>query len=66
VRGTDPSGKPITATILSIEGDEITIDRNHPLAGKTLYYDVIVAGVRDATREEAMHGHVHGPGGAHH
>ncbi|MCE9593795.1 MAG: peptidylprolyl isomerase [Planctomycetes bacterium] len=66
VRGVDPNGKPITATIVSIEGDEITIDRNHPLAGKTLYYDVIVAGVRDATREEALHGHVHGAGGAHH
>lgn len=66
LRGTDPNGRPVAATILKIEGEEVTVDRNHPLAGRTLHYDVIVAGVRDATREEVMHGHVHGPGGAHH
>ncbi|MCC6408498.1 MAG: peptidylprolyl isomerase [Planctomycetes bacterium] len=66
LRGTDPNGRPVAATIVKIEGEEVTLDRNHPLAGKTLHYDVIVAGIRDATREEAMHGHVHGPGDAHH
>jgi FKBP-type peptidyl-prolyl cis-trans isomerase SlyD len=66
LRGTDPNGRPVAATITKIDGELVTLDRNHPLAGKTLHYDVTVAGVREATREETLHGHVHGPGGAHH
>ena len=42
------------------------VDFNHPLAGKTLYYEVEVVAVRGATEEEIAHGHVHGPGGHHH
>jgi FKBP-type peptidyl-prolyl cis-trans isomerase SlyD len=53
------------ATIQSIAGDDITVDGNHPLAGKTLTFDVEVAGVRAATEEELVHRHVHGRGGAH-
>ncbi|MDD2747796.1 MAG: peptidylprolyl isomerase [Acidithiobacillus sp.] len=50
------------ATIIDIEGDEITVDLNHPLAGMTLNFDVTVLEVRDATAEELAHGHVHGHG----
>jgi len=39
---------------------------NHPLADETLHFDVEVMDVRDATREELEHGHVHGVGGHHH
>ena len=53
-------------TVESIEGDEITLNFNHPLAGKTLHFDVEVMEVREATDEELSHGHVHGPGGHHH
>ena len=42
------------------------VDFNHPLAGKILYYEVQVEGIRDATAEEIAHGHVHGPGGHQH
>jgi FKBP-type peptidyl-prolyl cis-trans isomerase SlyD len=42
------------------------VDFNHPLAGKTLYYEVQVEGIRDATTEEIAHGHVHGVGGHQH
>jgi FKBP-type peptidyl-prolyl cis-trans isomerase SlyD len=59
-----PDGTEV-ATIQAINGDEITIDGNHPLAGETLTFEVEVAGVRAATEEELVHGHVHGPGGAH-
>ena len=52
--------------IAKIEGDEVTIDGNHPLAGETLNFDVKVVEVRDASAEELDHGHVHGPGGHHH
>lgn len=52
--------------IADIDGDEVTIDGNHPLAGETLSFDVKVVEVRDATSEELDHGHVHGPGGHAH
>jgi len=44
----------------------VTVDANHPLAGKSLSFDVKVEAVRDASEEEISHGHVHGPGGHHH
>lgn len=52
--------------IVSVDGDEVTIDANHPLAGVPLNFDVTVVEVRDATEEELAHGHVHGPGGHAH
>ena len=47
-------------TVVGIEGEEVTIDANHPLAGETLNFDVKVVDVREATSEELEHGHVHG------
>lgn len=52
--------------ITAIDGDDVTIDGNHPLAGQTLTFAVKVLEVRDATAEELDHGHVHGPGGHQH
>lgn len=60
-----PEG-PVLLTIVSMLDDTVTLDANHPLAGKTLSFDVTVLAVRDATLEELTHGHVHGPGGHHH
>tara|TARA_B100000287_G_scaffold228514_1_gene215425 strand:+ start:93 stop:578 length:486 start_codon:yes stop_codon:yes gene_type:complete len=42
------------------------VDTNHPLAGKTLKFDVEIVAVRVAMPEEISHGHAHGPGGHHH
>jgi len=61
-----PSGGKAVVRVLAIEGDEITLDQNHPLAGARLFFDVVIAGVRDATDEERQHGHPHGVGGHHH
>lgn len=52
-------------TIVKIEGDDITIDGNHSLAGMALTFDVEVVDVRPATQEEGEHGHIHGAG-CHH
>lgn len=60
-----PDGDPILATVVSIEGDSVTIDLNHPLAGMTLCFDVTIHEVREATAEELAHGHPHGPHGHH-
>ena len=57
---------PRVITVADVQGDQITVDANHPLAGATLNFDVTVVGVRDATQEELQHGHAHGPGGHQH
>jgi len=53
-------------TVTEINGDDVTIDGNHPLAGETLIFDVEVVDVRPATEEEIAHGHIHGASGHHH
>jgi len=51
--------------IAKVEGDNVTIDGNHPLAGERLNFDVSVTEVRDASEDELEHGHVHGEGCNH-
>ena len=53
-------------TVTKVDGESVTIDANHPLAGVTLHFDVEIVEVRAPTSEELDHGHVHGPGGHHH
>lgn len=45
--------------VKNIEGDDVTIDANHPLAGVNLNFDIEIVAVREATEEEIEHGHVH-------
>ena len=61
----DVSSGPGVVTVVSVDGDEITIDGNHPMAGMALTFDVEVIDVRPATAEETSHGHIHGAG-CHH
>lgn len=65
VRASGPQG-PRLVTIVLVERDFVTVDGNHPLAGRTLHFSVEVADVRKATHEEVSHGHVHGQGGHAH
>ncbi len=53
------SGGTQYVVVTKIEGEEITVDGNHALAGQTLHFDVTVNEIRDATEEEISHGHVH-------
>lgn len=53
-------------TVLKVGHTMATVDTNHPMAGKTLVFDVEVVEIREASHEELSHGHVHGPGGHHH
>ncbi len=44
----------------------VDVDFNHPLAGRTLAYDIHIAEIRAASAEELSHGHAHGVGGHQH
>lgn len=54
---TEGEAGPQIVTVLAVDGEQITVDTNHPLAGRTLRYDVRVLTVRDATRAELAKGH---------
>lgn len=53
-------------TVLKVGSSVIDVDLNHPLAGRTLDFDVEIVAIRDADAEEIAHGHVHGPEGHAH
>ena len=59
-------GHHVYGVITEISADTVTMDFNHPLAGKNLHFSGIVLEVREQTPEEIAHGHLHGPGGHHH
>ena len=53
-------------TLVKVGKFMVTVDFNHPFAGKVLTFDIEIADVRAATSEELAHGHAHGAGGHHH
>lgn len=53
-----PDGREQHLLIAEIEGDTVTLDGNHPLAGQTLRFEVSVVSIRDATKEELANGSV--------
>lgn len=57
---------PVVMSITKVEGDNITVDANHPLAGKNLNFDVKIVAIREATKDEVTHGHAHGAHGHDH
>jgi FKBP-type peptidyl-prolyl cis-trans isomerase SlyD len=57
---------PRAVTVVKVGGKVVDVDFNHPYAGMTLHFDLEVLDVREASREEIAHGHVHGPGGHRH
>ncbi|NOQ65363.1 MAG: peptidylprolyl isomerase [Methyloprofundus sp.] len=61
----DSSSGPAIVTIKAVDGDKVTIDGNHPLAGEQLTFDVEVMEIRSATETEMEHGHIHGASCGH-
>lgn len=63
---SNEKGEKITAKVIEILEDRVKMDFNHMLAGKNLYFEGRILGVRPATPDELDHGHAHGPGGHEH
>jgi len=58
--GTGENGETIQVVVQSFDDDEVTIDYNHPMAGRTLLFTVEILEIRDATEEEISTGVVGG------
>ncbi len=63
---SDQDGNQMIGKIVSVNAETVTIDFNHPLAGKPLHFVGEVVEIRDASPDELAHGHVHGAGGHQH
>jgi FKBP-type peptidyl-prolyl cis-trans isomerase SlyD len=66
LQGKDPEGNFRLLRVIGIDGDDVRVDMNHPLAGRTLVFAVQIEAVREATESELAHGHVHPDGDDHH
>jgi FKBP-type peptidyl-prolyl cis-trans isomerase SlyD len=66
IRLQDDQGRELIGIIAEIGDEMVTVDLNHPMAGKDLHFKGEIMELRDATQEEIDHGHVHGPGGHDH
>jgi len=58
LQGKDPEGNFQLLRVVKVDGDNVTIDTNHPLAGETLTFEVSIQSVRPATDEEVEAGQV--------
>ncbi|MBD1427149.1 FKBP-type peptidyl-prolyl cis-trans isomerase [Sphingobacterium arenae] len=56
----DNEGNQFRAVVVDVTPEAVVADLNHPMAGKTLNFDVEILAVRPATEEELAHGHAHG------
>ncbi|GGD49356.1 peptidyl-prolyl cis-trans isomerase [Emticicia aquatilis] len=63
---SNDEGNRMNGRIVEITDEFVILDFNHPLAGQNMHFKGKVLGVRDATKDEIAHGHVHGEGGVVH
>ena len=66
LQARDQDGNTFHVHVAQINGNDVVIDGNHPLAGVPLTFEVEIVAIRDATAEELQHGHAHGEGEHHH
>lgn len=59
----DNQGNQFRAVVVDVTPEAVVADLNHPMAGKTLSFEIEVLNVRPATEEELSHGHAHGADG---
>ena len=62
----DQFGNPMDGEIVEVTDESVMLDFNHPLAGEELHFVGKVMDIREATKEEITHGHIHGVGGVEH
>ena len=62
----DNQGNKFNGRVDKVGDETVTMDFNHPMADKDLYFKGKILDVREATPEELEHGHVHGTGHHHH
>ena len=61
-----PDGDVVIFRVTDVAEGKVVVDGNHPLAGMKIRFKAKVDSIREATKEETEHGHVHGPHGHHH
>ncbi len=59
LQAQDQDGNTFSVHIAQIDGDDVVIDGNHPLAGISLTFEIEIVAIRDATEEELQHGRAH-------
>lgn len=59
----DNEGNRLMARVTAVTDTLVSVDLNHPMAGKDLYFTGTILNVRDATADELAHGHAHGING---
>jgi FKBP-type peptidyl-prolyl cis-trans isomerase SlyD len=59
-------GDTIALWVAEVSDEQILLDVNHPLAGRTLHVEVEVVSSREASEDELAHGHPHVDGDHHH
>jgi len=59
LQGKDPDGNFQLLRIQKVDGDQVTVNMNHPLAGMVLNFELHIKDIRAATEDELAHGHAH-------
>ena len=59
----DNQGNQFRAGVTGVHEEHISVDLNHPMAGKNLIFAGKILTVREATADELSHGHAHGADG---
>lgn len=61
----DNQGNSFRAGVTAVTEETVSVDLNHPMAGKNLIFSGKILTVREATADELSHGHAHGADGTH-